>query len=71
MRKVAILVILVASLAICASAQAKMVMLADFNSGSKPNNLGGDFGSWIRILQIPRRLARYLSTKNLLQAILA
>ena len=23
-------------------------MVADFNSGTKPNNLGGDFGSWIK-----------------------
>ena len=22
-------------------------MVADFNSGAKPNNIGGDFGSWI------------------------
>lgn len=24
------------------------LMVADFNSGIKPNNLGGDFGSWIK-----------------------
>ena len=24
------------------------LMVADFNSGSKPNNLGGDFGAWIK-----------------------
>lgn len=24
------------------------LMVADFNSGTKPNNLGGDFGAWIR-----------------------
>lgn len=23
-------------------------MVADFNSGAKPNNLGGDFGAWIK-----------------------
>ena len=23
-------------------------MVADFNSGTKPNNLGGDFGAWIK-----------------------
>lgn len=23
------------------------LMIADFNSGAKPNNIGGDFGSWI------------------------
>ena len=24
------------------------LMVADFNSGAKPNNLGGDFGCWIK-----------------------
>lgn len=24
------------------------LMVADFNSGTKPNNLGGDFGAWIK-----------------------
>lgn len=24
------------------------LMVADFNSGTKPNNIGGDFGSWIK-----------------------
>ena len=24
------------------------LMVADFNSGEKPNNLGGDFGAWIK-----------------------
>ena len=24
------------------------LMVADFNSGTKPKNLGGDFGSWIK-----------------------
>lgn len=24
------------------------LMIADFNSGTKPNNLGGDFGAWIK-----------------------
>ena len=23
-------------------------MIADFNSGTKPNNIGGDFGAWIK-----------------------
>jgi hypothetical protein len=23
-------------------------MIADFNSGAKPNNIGGDFGAWIK-----------------------
>ena len=32
-------------LALAASTQ---LMVADFNSGTKPNNLGGDFGAWTR-----------------------
>ena len=32
-------------LTLAASAE---LMVADFNSGTKPNNLGGDFGSWIK-----------------------
>ena len=24
------------------------LMVADFNSGAKPNNLGGDFGAWMK-----------------------
>lgn len=28
-------------------ANANEVVVADFNSGHKPNNLGGDFGAWI------------------------
>jgi len=28
------------------AAQAGMLMLADFDAGDKPNNLGGDFGAW-------------------------
>ena len=32
-------------LALAASTQ---LMVADFNSGAKPNNVGGDFGSWIK-----------------------
>ena len=31
-------------LALVAAAE---LMVADFNSGIKPNNLGGDFGAWI------------------------
>jgi hypothetical protein len=27
---------------------AAQLMVADFDSGTKPNNLGGDFGAWIR-----------------------
>ena len=27
---------------------ASEIMVADFNSGEKPNNLGGDFGAWIK-----------------------
>src|SRR5207248_4136327 len=33
------------ALTLAASAE---IMVADFNSGTKPNNLGGDFGSWIK-----------------------
>jgi hypothetical protein len=32
-------------LALAASAE---LMVADFNSGAKPNNIGGDFGAWIK-----------------------
>lgn len=32
-------------LALLAAAE---LMVADFNSGAKPNNLGGDFGAWIK-----------------------
>jgi hypothetical protein len=32
-------------LALAASAE---LMVADFNSGQKPNNIGGDFGAWIK-----------------------
>lgn len=31
-----------------ALAAASELMVADFNSGAKPNNLGGDFGCWIK-----------------------
>ncbi|MEO6224228.1 MAG: hypothetical protein ABIO80_00020 [Sphingomicrobium sp.] len=31
-----------------AIATATELMVADFNSGAKPNNLGGDFGAWIK-----------------------
>jgi hypothetical protein len=30
------------------SAAATELMVADFDSGHKPNNLGGDFGCWIK-----------------------
>lgn len=30
------------------SSPSKVLMVADFNSGTKPNNIGGDFGSWIK-----------------------
>lgn len=30
------------------SGNATDLMVADFNSGTKPNNLGGDFGAWIK-----------------------
>ena len=39
----------VATLAVAkAPTSAKELMVADFDSGTKPNNIGGDFGSWIR-----------------------
>ena len=31
-----------------ALADSVQLMVADFNSGAKPNNLGGDFGCWIK-----------------------
>jgi hypothetical protein len=31
-----------------APAVASELMVADFNSGRKPNNIGGDFGAWIK-----------------------
>jgi hypothetical protein len=31
-----------------APTSASELMVADFNSGGKPNNIGGDFGAWIR-----------------------
>jgi hypothetical protein len=34
--------------AAAAPAAASELMVADFNSGSKPNNIGGDFGAWIK-----------------------
>jgi hypothetical protein len=39
-------------LALAASAE---LMVADFNSGAKPNNLGGDFGCWIKDPADPRQ----------------
>lgn len=30
-----------------AAGSSNELMIADFNSGTKPNNIGGDFGSWI------------------------
>ncbi len=33
-------------LAVAAPAQAARVVVADFNSGEKPNNIGGNFGTW-------------------------
>jgi hypothetical protein len=42
-------VVLVLSLGLCfglGTAWAQELVIADFNSGDKPNNLGGDFGSW-------------------------
>ncbi len=40
------LVFVTAAAAFAGSASAESLLVADFNSGSKPNNLGGDFGSW-------------------------
>ncbi len=37
---------LVMAVAFVGYAQAAPLAVADFDSGSKPNNLGGDFGSW-------------------------
>lgn len=36
------------SLGIAQAATPAELMVADFNSGEKPNNLGGDFGAWIK-----------------------
>lgn len=33
---------------IAGGAEPKTLTVADFNSGTKPDNLGGDFGCWIR-----------------------
>lgn len=41
--------VLVLSLGLCfglGAAWAQELVIADFNTGDKPNNLGGDFGSW-------------------------
>ena len=47
MKKVAVLfAIMFISMALTVSAHAETLMVADFNSGSKPNNIGGDFGAW-------------------------
>jgi len=44
MKKIA--VVLMALLLTCSVAMAEELMVADFNSGEKPNNIGGDFGGW-------------------------
>lgn len=36
------------SMAAKAAGSATQLMVADFNSGAKPNNIGGDFGCWIK-----------------------
>jgi len=45
-----LVVILVVSMAfvVAGSGNAAILKVADFDSGSKPNNLGGDFGAWNR-----------------------
>jgi hypothetical protein len=42
------LALLAGSTPAAAAADKAELMVADFNSGSKPNNIGGDFGAWIR-----------------------
>lgn len=36
------------SVGMASAAMPGELMVADFNSGEKPNNLGGDFGAWIK-----------------------
>jgi hypothetical protein len=37
---------LIAALVLSGTSYAATLVIADFDSGDKPNNLGGDFGSW-------------------------
>ena len=46
--EMAFLVSPVAATARDAPRSAKELVVADFNSGEKPNNIGGDFGAWIK-----------------------
>lgn len=46
MKKVFFLALAFLVLTMPASFAAKELMIADFDSGDKPNNLGGDFGAW-------------------------
>jgi Carbohydrate binding domain (family 11) len=39
---------LTAGASVAARARAAELIVADFNSGAKPNNVGGDFGAWIK-----------------------
>lgn len=39
-------VFIVGSAGVVPQAHAKEMVVADFDSGDKPNNIGGDFGSW-------------------------
>ena len=38
-----------------AADSATQLMVADFNTGAKPNNIGGDFGCWIKDPDDPRQ----------------
>lgn len=38
--------VLIIALAISGAANAATLVIADFETGDKPNNLGGDFGAW-------------------------
>lgn len=42
----AMLVTLAAAVSYAASKSSDELIIADFNSGEKPNNIGGDFGAW-------------------------
>lgn len=47
-RSALLIAFLVGSLPTSAAAAERALVVADFDSGSKPNNLGGDFGCWIK-----------------------
>jgi hypothetical protein len=49
MTRIALAMVLCLGLALCSGlslAQEDSLLVADFNAGTKPNNLGGDFGAW-------------------------